>query len=147
MKNDKRIKTRCAFSMWIKTVACVLSILIMLYAVPANVFAELIDVIDATLENQANEDTIENALEKEVFEVIDRREETVKHFRTEDGSFAAVQYNVPVHEMDENGEWQDIDNTLSATGSEYITSNARVKFAKKTTGNGTLFTLDRKSVV
>jgi len=65
MKNDKRIKTRCAFSMWIKTVACVLSILIMLYAVPANVFAELIDVIDATLENQANEDTIENALEKE----------------------------------------------------------------------------------
>lgn len=141
MKNDKRIKTRCAFSMWIKTVACVLSILIMLYAVPANVFAELIDVIDATLENQANEDTIEDALEKEVFEVIDRREETVKHFRTEDGSFAAVQYNVPVHEMDENGEWQDIDNTLSATGSEYITSNARVKFAKKTTGNETLFTL------
>lgn len=54
-------------------------------------FAELIDVIDATLENQANEDTIEDALEKEVFEVIDRREETVKHFRTEDGSFAAVQ--------------------------------------------------------
>lgn len=141
MKNDKRIKTRCAFSMWIKTVACVLSILIMLYAVPANVFAELIDVIDATLENQANEDTIEDALEKEVFEVIDRREETVKHFRTEDGSFAAVQYNAPVHEMDENGEWQDIDNTLSATGSEYITSNARVKFAKKTTGNETLFTL------
>ena len=46
MKNDKRIKTRCAFSMWIKTVACVLSILIMLYAVPANVFAELIDAIN-----------------------------------------------------------------------------------------------------
>ena len=141
MENNKRFMTRRAFSMWIKTVACVLSILMMLYAVPTNVFAELIDAIDGALENQADEVVVEDTLKKEVFEVIDRREETVKHFRTEDGSFTAVQYNVPVHERDENGEWQDIDNTLSASGSEYATSNARVKFAKKTTGNSTLFTL------
>lgn len=141
MENNKRFMTRRAFSMWIKTVACVLSILMMLYAVPTNVFAELIDAIDGALENQADEVTVEDTLKKEVFEVIDRREETVKHFRTEDGSFTAVQYNVPVHEKDENGEWKDIDNTLSESGSEYATSNARVKFAKKTTGNETLFTL------
>lgn len=141
MENNKRFMTRRAFSMWIKTVACVLSILMMLYAVPTNVFAELIEAIDGAPENQADEVTVEDTLKKEVFEVIDRREETVKHFRTEDGSFTAVQYNVPVHEKDENGEWQDIDNTLSASGSEYATSNARVKFAKKTTGNETLFTL------
>ena len=141
MENNKRIMTRRAFSMWIKTVACVLSILMMLYAVPTNVFAELIDAIDGALENQADEVVVEDTLKKEVFEVVDRREETVKHFRTEDGSFTAVQYNVPVHEKDENGEWQDIDNTLSESGSEYATSNARVKFAKKTTGNETLFTL------
>ena len=141
MENNKRFMTRRAFSMWIKTVACVLSILMMLYAVPTNVFAELIDAIDGALENQADEVTVEDTLKKEVFEVIDRREETVKHFRTEDGSFTAVQYNVPIHEKDENGEWQDIDNTLSESGSEYATSNARVKFAKKTTGNETLFTL------
>ena len=141
MENNKRFMTRRAFSMWIKTVACVLSVLMMLYAVPTNVFAELIDAIDGALENQADEVVIEDTLKKEIFEVVDRREETVKHFRTEDGSFTAVQYNVPVHEKDENGEWQDIDNTLSESGSEYATSNARVKFAKKTTGNETLFTL------
>lgn len=141
MENNKRFMTRRAFSMWLKNVACVLSILMMLYAVPTNVFAELIDAIDGAPENQADEVTVEDTLKKEVFEVIDRREETVKHFRTEDGSFTAVQYNVPVHEKDENGEWQDIDNTLSESGSEYATSNARVKFAKKTTGNSTLFTL------
>ena len=104
MENNKRFMTRRAFSMWIKTVACVLSILMMLYAVPTNVFAELIDAIDGALENQADEVTVEDTLKKEVFEVTDRREETVKHFRTEDGSFTAVQYNVPVHEKDENGE-------------------------------------------
>jgi hypothetical protein len=98
MENNKRFMTRRAFSMWIKTVACVLSILMMLYAVPTNVFAELIDAIDGALENQADEVTVEDTLKNEVFEVIDRREETVKHFRTEDGSFTAVQYNVPVHE-------------------------------------------------
>ena len=141
MENSKRFMTRRAFSMWIKTVACVLSILMMLYAVPTNVFAELIDAIDGATENKADKVITEDTLKKEVFEVIDRREETVKHFRTEDGSFTAVQYNVPVHEKDENGEWQDIDNTLSESGSEYATSNARVKFAKKTTGNSTLFTL------
>lgn len=144
MENNERTTAKRAFSMWIKTVACLLSILLMLYAVPTNVFAELIEAIDTATDSNDEQTAIEEAepdKEGTVFEVIDRREETVKHFRTEDGSFTAVQYNVPVHEKDENGEWQDIDNTLSESGSEYSTSNARVKFAKKTTGNSTLFTL------
>ena len=141
MKKHQDTKFKRAFSMWIKTVACVLSILMMLYAVPTNVFAELIDAIDGALENQADEVVAEDTLKKEVFEVIDRREETVKHFRTEDGSFTAVQYNVPVHERDENGEWQDIDNTLSESGSEYATPNAKIKFTKKIPGNEGIFTL------
>lgn len=144
MKNSEHTRNKRSLSVWIKTVACLLSILLAIYAVPTNVFAELIEAADTALT-----DEIEPVLDADnvkdpagsVFEVIDRREETVKHFRTEDGSFTAVQYNVPVHEKDENGEWQDIDNTLSESGSEYATSNARVKFAKKTTGNETLFTL------
>jgi len=43
--------------------------------------------------------------------------------------------------LDENGEYQDIDNSLSVSGSEISTSNAKIKFAKKTTGNNNLFTL------
>ena len=142
MENHRNLLTKRSFSAWIKTVACILSILLVMYAVPTIVYAELIDALES---NNAAEDAV-SVEEKEtstgtVFEVVDRREETVKHFRTDDGSFTAVQYNVPVHEKDENGEWQDIDNTLSEVGSEYATSNARVKFAKKTTGNSTLFTL------
>lgn len=141
MKNQNTDRARHTWAPWLKAVAYLLSILLFLYAVPTSVYAELIDSIDGALKNPADEVVVEDTLKKEVFEVIDRREETVKHFRTEDGSFTAVQYNVPVHEKDENGEWQDIDNTLSESGSEYATSNARVKFAKKTTGNETLFTL------
>jgi hypothetical protein len=115
-----------------------------LYAVPTNVFAELIEAIDTVTDSNDEQTTVEeteSGKEGTVFEVIDRREETVKHFRTEDGSFTAVQYNVPVHEKDENGEWQDIDNTLSSVGSEYTTPNARIKFTKKIPGNEGLFTL------
>ena len=142
MKNESTRLVSRAWALWLKLLACLLSVLLVLYAVPANVYAELIETVESALD-QDNEATA-NAADDDrdaVFEITDRREETVKHFRTEDGSFTAVQYNVPVHEKDENGEWQDIDNTLSESGSEYATSNARVKFAKKTTGNSTLFTL------
>ncbi|MBO5111334.1 MAG: RHS repeat-associated core domain-containing protein [Clostridia bacterium] len=146
MKNKNEKTSSRTFTLWIKTLAYLLSILLIFYAVPANVYAELIETVEAALDN-ASEETIveevteETETEKAVFEVTDRREETVKHFRTEDGSFTAVQYGIPVHEKDENGKWQDIDNTISDMGNEYGTSNARVKFAKKTTGNETLFTL------
>ena len=142
MKNESTRLVSRAWALWLKLLACLLSVLLVLYAVPANVYAELIETVESALD-QDNAATA-NAADDDrdaVFEITDRREETVKHFRTEDGSFTAVQYNVPVHERDENGEWQDIDNTLSESGSEYATSNARVKFAKKTTGNSTLFTL------
>ena len=141
MKNKSAQLASRSWTLALKMVACLLSTLLFLYAVPTNVFAELIDAIDGALENQAGEVTVEDTLKKEVFEVIDRREETVKHFRTEDGSFTAVQYNVPVHERDENGEWQDIDNTLSESGSEYATPNAKIKFTKKIPGNEGIFTL------
>ena len=46
------------------------------------------------------------------FEVGALREENIKQFRMNDGSYIAVQYATPVHYEDENGQWQDIDNTL-----------------------------------
>ena len=150
MENQKERSVSRTFALWVKTLACLLSLLLVLYAVPTTVYAELIETLDLSSddisegtqeETDVGDDTQTVESEKAVFEVTDRREETVKHFRTEDGSFTAVQYSIPVHEKDENGEWQDIDNTLSESGSEYATSNARVKFAKKTTGNETLFIL------
>ncbi|MDR1410144.1 MAG: DNRLRE domain-containing protein [Oscillospiraceae bacterium] len=46
------------------------------------------------------------------------RNENVKVFRQSDGSYQALVYAIPVHFKDENGVWQDIDNTL-----ELVTKN------------------------
>ena len=142
MKSENTRLVSRAWAPWLKLLACLLSVWLVLYAVPTSVYAELIETVESALD-QDNEATA-NAADDDrdaVFEITDRREETVKHFRTEDGSFTAVQYNMPVHEKDENGEWQDIDNTLSESGSEYATPNAKIKFTKKIPGNEGIFTL------
>lgn len=46
-------------------------------------------------------------------EVKALRRENVKHFRMSDGSYVAVSYGTPVHYLDENREWTDIDNTMT----------------------------------
>lgn len=120
----------------VKTLAIFLSVLMIFYLIPATAYASLFEASDAeSVVSEATEYT------GEVFEDVSRREENVKHFRLEDGTYMAAQYDTAVHTLDETGEWQDIDNTLFESGSEYSTSNARIKFAKKITGNESIFTL------
>lgn len=111
-----------------------MSIVTILLSLPTNIFAFDFDTSD-------NSDKPDKGYLKDAYEVIELRDESVKHFKLEDGSYVAVQYDTAVHYLDGNGRWQDIDNTLSSNGSEYSTSNARIKFAKKITGNEALFTL------
>lgn len=47
-----------------------------------------------------------------VAEVESLRGEFEKHFINEDGSYVAVSYGYPIHYEDEDGAWQEIDNTL-----------------------------------
>ena len=120
MTNPKTSGHKSMFPVGVKVVAYVLAFLMTLYAVPTNVYAEIVDAVDSALDSTSdNVDGLgsadsETPADKAVFEVLDRREETVKHFRDADGSYVAAQYNYPVHELDANGEWQDIDNTLDA---------------------------------
>lgn len=76
-----------------------------------------------------------------VYEIKSLREENVKHFKLEDGTYQAVVYGQPVHRLNSDGEWEDIDNHLSIISDNISTSNSRVKFAKKITGNENIFTL------
>ena len=46
-------------------------------------------------------------------EVVDMRDENTKHYRHINGSYTAAMHGGPIHFMDNAGEWQDIDNTLS----------------------------------
>ena len=120
-----------------KTLAVFLSILMIVYLVPTFVFAEWIDGLSSGTSGENDEPA---GRASDTYEMTERREENVKHFHCQDGTNIAVQYDMPVHYLD-NGEWKDIDNTLAASGSDYSTSNARIKFAKKITGNESLFTL------
>ena len=135
------MKTVKSFSPKTKILSLVLSFLIIFYIVPTSVFAEGLDNDTTVADNTASENEENTAYAPEIYEVTDLREENVKHFRLADGSYVAAQYNYPVHYTDENGEFIDIDNRLFESSGEFFTNNSRVKFIKKITGNGNIFTL------
>ena len=80
-----------------------------------------------------------------VTEVTELRTENVKHFDNGDGTYEAVSYGTAVHRKDANGEWQDIDNTLTLRedrGVErYVSSDARISFAPAASGDGAIWSL------
>ena len=63
------------------------------------------------------------------------RGEDEKHFRMSDGSFMAVSYGVPVHYLDEDGNWQDYDNRLNVAtdGEKYVVEDIDAAETLKTT--------------
>ncbi len=62
---------------------------------------------------EADDDTI-------LSEIDEKRAEDTKHFHLDDGTFTAVTYAYPVHEQTDEGIWVEIDNTLEASGSDYV---------------------------
>lgn len=81
--------------------------------------------------------TDEKTKGKIVKEVVEKREESIKHFLKDDNTYEAVVYPSPVH-YKVNGKWEDIDNTLEQTKDENgndILENKKndykVKIAKK----------------
>ena len=56
--------------------------------------------------------SVEETAAKIVSEVTEMREESVKYFLCDDGSYIAATYAAPVH-YNENGVWKEIDNTLT----------------------------------
>lgn len=82
-----------------------------------------------------------------VSEVTELREENVKHFLNPDGSYTALAYSKPVHRLDENGNWQDLENIMSeetrGNKQAYITSDGRTVFSKKINStDNEIFTLN-----
>ncbi|MBQ3482990.1 MAG: hypothetical protein IJA78_02320, partial [Clostridia bacterium] len=123
-----------------KSLAILLSVLMVIAIFPLSVVAAMM-AKEPTEQAGTGRKTADIEYLREPFELVELREENVKYFQQVDGTRVAAVYDHAVHYLDENGVWQDIDNTLTQTGSEYTTRNARVKFAKKITGNETLMTL------
>ena len=120
----------------VRLLSAFLTVAILVVSLPLTVFA-------LTNESESEESVVSNlgSIDSYTYELVDRRDEYTKHFRMSDGTVTAVKHSAPVHRLDENGVWQEIDNTLVSSANEYKTSDARIKFAKKTTGNEVLFTL------
>ena len=135
------MKTVKTYSPKTKILSLILSFLVIFYLIPTSVFAEGLDSDTTVSDNSVSVNEENNTYSPEIYEVTELREENVKHFRLADGSYVAAQYNYPVHYTDENGEFIDIDNRLVESNIEFTTNNSRVKFIKKITGNGNIFTL------
>lgn len=107
-----------------RTFVFILMLSIVLCYVPANSFVSAVE----NSESNASQNT---SPQTEVFEVIGLREENIKHFDTGVGTFQAVVFGGPVHTLDADGHWQDIDNTLvlAAVDGDEKYSNQRVSFA------------------
>ena len=123
-----------------KLLSLLLTVAIVLQLLPGAVFAEesITENDNATLVNP-NELTEEEILAlgssepappaQILFEEEGLREADVKHYRMSDGSFHAVQFEEPVHYLDEDGTWQEINNLLTpittyAGDTVYSVSNA-----------------------
>ena len=66
-------------------------------------------------------DTEETKPAEILAEVEEDRDQNTKHFRMDDGSFMAVQYEYPVHFQNEDGKWVDYDNTMKEVTVENTT--------------------------
>lgn len=113
-----------------KTILLMISLAILLVPFPINGFSQgLNPETDSDLEI-SDVPTISSQ-----YELTDRRDENVKHFRRADGSIDAIVYGYAVHTKDKEGKWQDIDNRLfldDLDSKTYKTLDDRIAFASKT---------------
>ena len=96
-----------------KSISVVLVFALLVQIFPLSAFAVKAEPPEtATQTEEIVKDTDESpAIAGEVEEL---RGESEKHFLMEDGTYRAVTYEFPVHYLDEEENWQDIDNTLQA---------------------------------
>lgn len=97
----------------IRLTAIILFLAMLFCAIPQSVLAETSEALNNLLTNESETVPVSDGDVYVLGEVIDSRTESSKTFRMSDGSFVAADYGKPIHYSDENGDWQDYDNTLS----------------------------------
>ena len=112
---------------WKKLLCILLVCIFMTQLVPTSVLAEVVNDVQ---ELRKTADTVIATEAEEpatiVGEVETERDESVKHYRLSDGSFVATQYAEPVHYKAADGQWRDIDNTLTLDGEVYTAQAGEV---------------------
>ena len=133
----------------LKLLSLILAVIMTVQLIPQSVFSAAAQSISEALEEETiiyeNEESENETVDEQENELTvigedkSRREANVKHYIMNDGSMMAVSYSQDVH-YEENGEWIDIDNTLSEEdakdsddydGYSNKSNSFNVKFAKK----------------
>lgn len=124
-----------------KLLSFIMAFLILLVSLPTYALASLVpeDTSQGVNEEQIEEASFAQGELVVLEEDVSLREENVKHFKLSNGTVKAVSYANPVHYLDAEGNWIDIDNSLTLNGSEYTANNKQeIKFANKSGSNGLL---------
>ena len=124
-----------------KLLSFIMAFLILLVSLPTYALASLVpeDTSQGVNEEQTEEASFAQGELVILEEDISLREENVKHFKLSNGTVKAVSYANAVHYLDREGNWIDIDNSLTLNGSEYTANNKqKIKFANKSGSNGLL---------
>lgn len=132
----------------LKLFAILLAFAILLQVMPMSAFASIAE----EFENQTSAENIiyennerpEFKSNAEVFEVNELRQSDEKTFRLTDGMFYVAHYDTDVHELNESGEWTNIDNRLYDKNGNVSTDNGKYSFPSKTSKNSSLFSLNDK---
>ena len=140
----------------VRAVSFFLVLIVMLTTVCASYVCVFAAEVESENENESTYSNVENSvfseetkteiqnkidLGEQIFEIETLREENVKHFHLEDGSYQAIVYAEPVHRKNSDGQWEAIDNTLSENGSFFATKDERVSFSQIVGENDNVFTL------
>ena len=84
-------------------------------------------------------DELQNELDELTCEIISLREENIKQIKLPDGSFQAVVYGNPVHRLSSDGNWEEIDNTLTEKDGMVKTNDSRFSFEKQLPDTGHIY--------
>ena len=95
-----------------RALSFLLTLVLVFQLLPLNAFAAADEQAQGILD-ELNWDMPKPEEPDVVGEIEELRDHTSKQFRLSDGSFAAVNYGIPVHYRDDNENWVDVDNTLA----------------------------------
>lgn len=125
-----------------KVFAFLLALLFVFYAIPVNIYAEFGKNEESEPDEEEQKSGYSYEYDSSTRELVELRDAHTKHFRTAEGNYVAYGFDRAVHVLNDDGEWEDINNTLSATlFGAYKNEGARIRFAKKVGSSSGLFVL------
>ena len=113
-------------------------------AVPSDDTVELLPQNEIGVEAK-DQLQLQRELDDLTCEIEELRTANTKHFKMPDGSYQMIVYGDAVHRKNEEGLWQDIDNTLVLQNIKdielYATTDGRLQFARDAMQTSELMTL------